>query len=788
MCRQITSLFLLLSVSTMAQRTISGVVKSEGNQESLPFADVIIKGTTIGTTTNVDGHFTLLNVTEDSLYLQIMYVGYMPAEIKIKIGKNDIKNLEIHLTSGLTLDEVVVSSKSYKVINASEGISTIQISPAQLSLLPNVGDVDIFRSLQLLPGVSGSNESSSGLYVRGGTPDQNLVLLDGMTVYNVDHFFGFFSAFNADAIKDVQLYKGAFPAKYGGRLSSVVDLTGKTGDPNNFHGNLGINLLNARAGIQVPLKKGSFTINGRRSYTDIIKSELYNNIFSVFSQTETLSDIEGLEVSTIEPDFYFYDLNSKLSYNPTKKDAIAFSFYSGADHLVEANDIRIERGENPTILIELDVNEKNNWGNKGYSGKWSRQWNSKWFSNLNLASSHYFSRYNQNTDLLVSLVERDTVVVDRKILSFEDNKIKDVTLRFDNEVQLSPQHKIEFGVLGSLASVDYKFTRNDTLTVLDIKQKAKYAEGYVSDNWKVNSRLSIYAGIRGTYYNLSDAVYWAPSFTFQYKATERIKLKGGISKHYQFVNRIVNENVTQGSRDFWLLADDDLVKVSNARHYILGVSYETDGYIFDVEAYRKNLSNLAEFSLRFQRNDIDPTRLFFSGNGYAEGIEFLLQKKRGAYTGWIAYTLARVRSLFTDFNNGFEFSALHDQRHEFKMVHSYEYLNWRLAATFIFGTGKPYTEPAGQYSIDLLDGETNNYISVGAKNASRLPAYHRLDLSAHYLHKVKRFDMDFGLSIFNFYDRKNIWYKQYDFSQKPPVTTEVKYLGLTPNLTLEIKF
>ncbi|MFT4566984.1 MAG: ferric enterobactin receptor [Saprospiraceae bacterium] len=772
----------------LGQRTISGVVKSSENQERLPFADIVIKGTNKGASTNVDGYFTLIGVPEDSFVLQVAYVGYSSIEIPIKVGKDDISNLDIVLSSGVLMDELVIKDRSFKVMNATEGLSTIQVSPAQLALLPNVGEVDIFRSLQLLPGISGSNESSSGLYVRGGTPDQNLVLLDGMTVYNVDHFFGFFSAFNADAIKDVQLYKGAFPAKYGGRLSSVVDLTGKTGDPNKFHGNLGLNLLNGRASVQIPLfKKGSLSINGRRSYTDIIKSGLYNNILGVFTQTETPPPIDGLEVTTIEPDFYFFDLNSKLSFNPTDKDVFALSFYNGADHLVEFNDIDLER-LNGALLIELGIDEKSDWGNQGFSGKWSRQWSPKWYSNLLVASSNYFSTYDRKVEVLATLVARDSVVADYNILAFEDNDVRDVTIRLDNELQLNAAHKLEFGAMATFAEVDYKFIRNDTSTILDIQQESTYAAGYVSDSWKPFSNLLIEAGIRGTYYDVSQKIYWAPRFSFQYNLNDRIKIKGGYGKHYQFINRIVNENVTEGSRDFWLLADDDLVKVSNAEHFIVGAAYETDDYIFDVEGYRKNLNNLAEFSLRFQRNDIDLDRLFFSGDGYAEGMEFLLQKKRGAYTGWVSYTIAKVRNTFSDLNNGFEFSALHDVRHEFKTVHSYEIEDWRIAATFVYASGKPFTEPSGQYSIELLDGQTNSYVSVGAKNASRLPAYHRLDISAHYLYKTGPFDIDFGLSIFNFYNRKNVWYREYNFTETPPVISEIQYLGMTPNLSVEIKF
>ncbi len=779
---------LLFTLSLTAQRNISGVVKGADNQERLPFADIIIKGTNTGTSTNVDGYFSLIGLPDTAMTLQVLYVGYSAIEVPIAAGTEDIKSLEIELSSGVILDEVVVSGKSYKVMNASEGISTIQISPAQLALLPNVGEVDIFRSLQLLPGVSGSNESSSGLYVRGGTPDQNLVLLDGMTVYNVDHFFGFFSAFNADAVKDVQLFKGAFPAKYGGRLSSVVDLTGKTGDPNKFHGSMGINLLNARASVQIPVfKKGSLSLSGRRSYTDLIQSELYNKIFGVFTQTENPPDIEGLEVNTIEPDFYFFDTNSKLSFSPTEKDVVALSFYSGADHLVESNDVSLPRFGG-AVLVNLDVDEMSDWGNKGLSGKWSRQWGAKLYSNMVVASSNYFSEYNRDLNIKARVVASDSLVLDRDVLTFEDNDVRDFTFRLDNEYQLNSKHKLEFGFLGTLAEVDYKFVRDDTLTILDLEQKAQYGAVYLSDTWNPTQKLAINAGLRATYYDLSEKIYWSPRFSFEYNLTDRIKLKGGYGKHYQFVNRIVNENVTEGSRDFWLLADDDLVKVSNAEHFVLGAAYETDGYIFDVEAYRKNLDNLAEFSLRFQRNDINLDELFFLGSGYAEGIEFLLQKKRGAYTGWMTYTLARVRNDFPGLNNGFEFSALHDQRHEFKTVHSYEWGNYRFAATFVFASGKPFTEPAGQYSIELLDGDTNNYISVGAKNGSRLPPYHRLDLSAHYLAKAGKFDVDIGISVFNLYNRRNVWYREYDFTEKPPVISEVRYLGMTPNISAEIKF
>ena len=779
---------LLMILPANGQRTISGVIKSEDNQERLPFADVVIKGTNTGASTNVDGYFAVLNAPTDSFRLQIAYVGYATKEILIEAGTEDITDFTIDLSTGVLLDELVISGRSYKVLNASEGISAIQISPKQLSLLPSIGEVDIFRSLQLLPGVSASNENSSGLFIRGGTPDQNLVLLDGVTVYNVDHFFGFFSAFNADAIKDVQLFKGAFPAKYGGRLSGVVDLTGKTGNPSEFHGNVGVNLLNARANLQIPLfDKGSLTISGRRSYTDLIQSQLFRDILGVFEQTETPPDVDGLQVNTTEPSVFFFDMNAKLSYNPTEKDVVALSFYNGADHLDNFNILNLER-LNGALQIDIDIEETTDFGNRGGSAKWSRQWSPKWYSNLLVASSRYFSQFDRNTDVVVTAVEDNREVANLQFVSVEDNEVKDLTLTFDNEVQLSAQHKLEFGALFTDADVDYEFVRDDTLTILDVEQEASYIAGYVSDTWKPFDRLSLQAGIRATHYDVTDEIYWSPRASFDLSLTDRISLKGGASRHFQFINRIINENVTEGSRDFWLLADDDLVKVSNADHYIIGASYETDDFILDVEAYRKDFDNLAEFSLRFQRNDIDLDQLFFTGSGFAEGTEILLQKKRGDYTGWVAYTLARIRNTFPGLNNGFEFAALHDVRHEFKTVHSYEIDNWRLSATFVYASGRPFTEPAGQFSIDLLDGSSTTFVNVGPRNGSRLPAYARLDVSAHLLHKSGPFEYDFGLSIFNVLNRTNIWFQQFNFTETPPVITEVNFLGLTPNFSVEVRF
>jgi len=775
---------------------LSGIVKEKGSGETLPNATIVLKYLKEGTNANADGYFTLFNVPSDTTTIEVSYVGYKTLTLKLNSNMK-LEPLLIELKEAtVELSEVIVSAYNYSIMNASEGISSARLSPKQLSLLPVVGEEDIFRSLQLLPGVSGTNESSSGLFVRGGTPDQNLVLLDGMTVYNVDHFFGFFSAFNTSAIKDVKLYKGGFPAKYGGRTSSVIELTGKTGDVNHLKGAFGMNLLSGNGHLEIPIKgKGSFLISVRRSYTDIVRSKLFTNIFDVFNQNnpeQAIANASNLDTREVIPDFYYYDVNSKLSFRPSLKDNLSLSLYNGQDYLDESRDftrlLNIPDGTTRNIIAQLD--DKTDWGNRGASFKWSRQWDPKFYSNFLIATSTYFSNFNRFFDLDVTIPEEDdSLVIDVNIKVLEDNKVNDRTFRLDNEWQPSKQHKIEFGAWFIKTKIDHDFILNDSITILARKQDANYGSVYFQEYWKPFEGLELSAGLRASYYELSDKYFLEPRASITYKLMKNIKLKGAYGKYYQFINRIINENVSEGSRDFWLLADGDLVNVSSSIHYIAGASFENDWLLFDVEVYHKDINDLSEFSMRFARNpDPDPGSLFFSGDGFAEGVDFLLQKKQGQYNGWLSYSVSRVRYTFPAFNDGVDFPALHDQTNEFKMVHSYAPGDWTFASTFVFGTGKPFTEPSAQYQIDLLDGRTQNYISVGPKNGSRLPAYHRLDLSANYNFKWGEADARLGISIFNAYGRKNIWYKEFDFSTKPFVITNITYLGFTPNLSMNIKF
>ncbi|MBT6998762.1 MAG: TonB-dependent receptor, partial [Prolixibacteraceae bacterium] len=371
----------------------------------------------------------------------------------------------------------------------------------------------------------------------------------------------------------------------------------------------------------------------------------------------------------------------------------------------------------------------------------------------------------------------------------ENNDVNELSLRLDNEWQISNNNKLGFGLNLSNTEVSYIFTRDDTLSILDRHETGMLATAYIQDNWKISDKLEINAGLRTNFYDVTKQFYVEPRFSFKYTLNDNLSFKGATGKYNQYVNRVINENVTEGSRDFWLIADNDLVGVQSSWHYIFGGSLENDDLLFDVEAYYKTLDGLSEFSLRYRRNDIELDQLFFQGDGVAKGVEFLLQKKQGEFTGWLTYTIAKVEHQFDGINEGNPFPALHDQTHEFKAIANWEpHKRWRFSSTWVYGSGKPYTAPESQYQIDLLDGRQFSYISVGPKNGERLPAYHRMDVAAHYLFKIGKIEMDAGFSIFNLYNRTNIWYREFDLQELPMVVNDVTYLGATPNISLNFKF
>lgn len=785
--------------------TLSGIIRDKVSGETLPFANIIVRGTTIGTSSNADGLFTLLHVPTDTSLLQIQYVGYENLDLYLT-PSTPTSNLQVKMyPASQSLQEVtVVSVKEDVLLAKKEDVSVVKLTPKMLEKMPSVGEKDVMRSLQLMPGVGSSNESSSGLYVRGGTPDQNLVLFDGFTVYYVDHLYGFFSAFNSNAIKDVQLYKGGFESTFGGRLSSVSEITGKDGNVNKFNMGADLSLLSVNGYMEIPLgKKVSSIFTYRRSY----KGFLYEKIFDKFNGSgeeeeaddETTSDGPpggfggpgGRQTQNTTASSFFYDFNGKVTFRPTDLDVISLSFYNGADEL--DNSMDSDLGNFGGGAFNQSATDITNYGNIGTSLRWSKKWTDKLYSNSTLSYSNYYSERDRSQDRTI-IQDEDTTTTKSGV--FENNDLRDLSLKSDFQYKLLNNLDIEAGVFGTQFSVDYSYAQSDTATVLSKSDSPYLAGAYLQAPLSiVNDRITMTPGIRSTYYDGTNQVYFEPRFSITGKATERITLKASIGKFYQYINQVTREDILSGGKDFWLMADGKSIPVGSAMHYIAGVSYDTKQYLFSVEGYYKTLNNLTEYSLRFNPSPtgVSYSENFYSGDGIAKGLEFLAQKKYGDLSGWVSYTLSKAENQFDVYGEDF-FPAYQDARHEFKIVGLYSYKRWNFSATWIYASGRPYTAPSGAYTITLLDGTEQDYYTVSDKNGLRLPAYHRADLSINYklLGGIKgdsrRKEIgSIGFSLFNLYNRTNVWYKQYTIEGGDILETNVNYLGITPNLSLTLK-
>lgn len=772
---------------------LTGKVIDQQSGEMLPFVNVTVKGTTLGTASNVDGFFNLLRVPTDTSSVVFSYMGYEPRVVRLRPDL-PVNNVIVELVQSATqLQNITITGQREQeaAMQSNERISLVKMNPAKLLTLPNIGERDIFRSFQLMPGVSAAHENSAGLYVRGGTPDQALVLYDGFTVYHVDHLFGFYSAFNYNALKDVQLYKGGFEAKFGGRMASVAEITGKEGNQKEFNIGGDISLLSANLFTEIPInKKLTLLAAGRRSY----RGPIYNKIFASFTESSSPPQQAGPGPGGRfnRPDFaqtvqsYFYDLNSKLTYRPNERDLFSWSVYNGTDEMDNSRDISRPSFGGGTGF-NSSTTDITRWGNTGTSVKWSRRWSDVFYGNTLVSYSRYFNVRDRSSSSVVTNESDEEQTI--KTGTLEDNYLNDFSLKSDYEWKRSPKDVLEFGTQITFNDVRYKYAQTDTSTVIDKHDRGGTYTFYAQDRVRLSEKLLLVPGIRANYYSITGKPYVEPRLSSNYQLTKNVTLKAAMGRYYQFTRRVLREDVLQGSREFWTMSDGSRLPVSYADHFIVGMSYENSDYLFDVEAYRKDLHGLSEYSLRFTPSfgSVSYEESFYTGSGQTNGIDFLLQKKAGHFNGWIGYTLSRTVNTFPIYQEK-PYLASQNVSHEFKTVNIYKKGNWDFSITWIFASGKPYTAPTGLYDVNLLDGKTNRFYSVTAKNALRLPDYHRMDVAITYHWPNRAGSLNsVGLSFFNVYNRQNVWYREFTVSYLDLVQTDIHYMGFTPNLTVSLK-
>lgn len=773
----VTALFLIafcIYLPGQDRHTISGFVREQTSGESLIGVNIWAPASRSGTITNTYGFYSLTLPGADSVDLIFSYVGYTPRALRINLEKDTELNIE--LSPGLVLGEVTINAERQEKQSESVKMSTVKLQPAQVKNVPSLlGEKDVLKVLQLMPGVQKGSEGNSGIYVRGGGPDQNLIILDDAIVYNASHLFGFFSLFNGDALKSVELTKGGFPARFGGRLSSVLEMNMKDGNREKWEGEGGIGLISSRLTIEGPLKKGksSIILSGRRTYADLVLKPF------IISMT---GENTG---------YYFYDFNAKVNYDLGKKDRIYLSGYFGKDRFYLRNK-----------SDEYVENVGFRWGNSTGTFRWNHLFNNKLFANTSLIYSSYeFGIYDQYK-----------FVPENKDYKAEYySGIRDLSVKYDLDFIHSTKHWVKGGLLMIFhrfkphAFIELDIPGN--INIRDVNVLEGIESGlYAEDTWQPLESLKINGGLRFSHFLAKGNQYHflEPRISAAWRPVNDFAIKGSYASMNQYIHMISGTGISLPT-DLWV-PTTDRIRPQQSRQVAIGIAKDArePELSISLEGYYKTMDNVIgykEGASFLQLNDaesgisVDWEDNVTAGRSWSYGAELLVQKKAGKFTGWIGYTLSWTQMQFDSLNFGRKFWARYDRRHDVSVVGTFR-LNDRItfSGTWVYGMGNAVTLPVSEYVAtehDLSEGvqwyQMRNYMRTVSdypeKNNFRMRSYHRLDAGIQFHKKKKWGERIWEISAYNAYNRKNPFYyypeTEYDETTKTSYG-KIKQVSLFP--------
>jgi hypothetical protein len=762
----------ILALSMQAQKrfTISGYVEDLGSRERLIGVNVSAGGTRSGTTTNNFGFFSL-SLPEGSYSITFSYLGYDSQSFQWQANRDTV--ITIRLKEYITvLSEAVVTAEI--PLSEQSQMSAIDINMKQVKIIPALfGEVDLIRVIQLLPGVQSGNEGSTGLYVRGGGPDQNLILLDGVPLYNVSHLFGFFSVFNADAIKSTTLIKGGFPARFGGRLSSVIDITMKDGDMQQYRGDFSIGLVASKLTFEGPIikDKTSFMVSGRRTYIDALAQPLI-----------------ALAEPGTRAGYYFGDLNLKVNHKFSEKDRLFISYFDNIDKFY----FRF-RDQGPFTNDQFGANLQ--WGNRAGALRWNHLFNPRLF--VNVAAT--YTRYQ------LSIEVEEKIGNDLFKLRLASN-IEDYGLKSDWEFFPNPNNHVRFGSnivkhffrpAGLSLTEQTSDQSTDSLINLAPVMESWDLQFYVENDHKISDRIRANYGLHYNYYRFKQTNYHSlqPRISARYGLNNRSAIKASFARMQQYLHLLSSNNGIGLPSDLWVPATDivpPMLADQIAAGYVIN---STDNvWEFSIEAYYKKMTGLIEFSSGssfFTPNDWQ-RRVELDGQGWAYGTELFLQKKAGKNMGWIGYTLSWNNRQFENLNNGNPYPYRFDRRHDISIVYTRQVAkNFDISATWVFGTGLATNIPIFTYNSlgDMRGFFAGDAVThYGDLNSFRFRPYHRGDISMNFNKEYKRYTSTWNFSIYNIYNRQNPFFLFRDTENGQPVLKQVSLFPVIPSISYRIKF
>ncbi len=778
-------LLILLSVyvsgHAQQRKVLSGFVKDKSSKELLIGATVAIPKYKTGTVSNAYGFYSI-SLPADTFEVIISYVGFAPKAYRIDLRTDT--ELMIELDEAKSLKEVVIQADKQTMRLAEQTrMSVIEIPISQIKDIPALlGEKDVLKVIQLLPGVQKPSEGNSGIYVRGGGPDQNLIILDEANVYNAFHLFGFFSLFNGDALKSVELTKGGFPARYGGRLSSVIDMSMKEGDKQKYRGEAGIGILSSRFVFEGPIvkNKASFLVSARRTYFDIL--------------TRPFMPSEG------NGGYYFYDVNAKTNWEINSKNRLFASGYFGKDKFgfsSKQNNASLEGGLN--------------WGNATGTLRWNHLYNNRTFSNTSFIFSDYRFGIYQLASFDGSKFE----------LNYQSG-IRDWSIKHDIEFRPNPNHLIKAGIqliyhqfTPSAYVLKDQFSGQDSSSEISIGSCENAI--YVEDELKIGTRIRVNPGMRLSHFSAKSKNYFnlEPRLSTSYNIKSDLAVKGSFALMNQYIHLLSNTGVGLPT-DLWVPSSDNL-KPQQSWQVAAGVAKDflDQNFSLTIEGYYKGMSNIISYKEGASFLEADGSassndpysyeKNITSGNGTSNGVEVLLQRKIGKLTGWIGYTLSWTKWQFDELNFGKPFFARYDRRHDISVVGIYKVKEQQdkkngitLSATWVYGTGNAITLPIAEYNapIHSPSGRINMFGDMGstatvytARNDFRMASYHRMDFGLQITKKLDWYIRTFELSVYNVYNRMNPYFYYTSTDSKGNVNLkQITLFPIIPSISWNIKF
>jgi len=735
----------------LAGATLNGYVVDAETKETLISATVAVTGTRLGAATNKSGYFSIKGIPAGRHTVVVTYLGYQRLEREVTVRDGESQKLTFELVPSSTTTREVTVRADREIEKREITVSRVNIPVAELQQLRIGGEADLFRSLQFLPGVLTSSQISSGLYIRGGSPDQNLVLIDGSTIYNPSHLFGFFSTFNPDAVKDVELIKGGYPAEYGGRLSAVLNVTQKDGNREKLEGIASAGLISSRLSLQGPVGNGSWFIGGRRTYLDLIMGLIPEDPENPL------------------PNFWFYDANAKITQDITDNDRVFLSGFVSRDRLkLDGSGLEVEMG----------------MGNQTGSLRWTHIFGDDLFTTANITASRYETYFKGDQAGFEFGVENSITDYSAKA-AIEWFATEDFTAKAGAEVtKFGFEYLQNFSGRSDSSAGESDERRGGRM---ELKVPDWVWAGYGQLNYQISPLLSLQAGVHANYLDLRDIWTIDPRFAARLQVQPELAVKAAWGVYHQYLRLATLPDFS--FFDTWLPTDSTVVP-SRSVHYVLGFESEPfEGYEANIDLYYKTLEDISELN-QFATQADRVNEVFFSGDGTAYGAELFVQKKTGDLTGWVGYALGWVNATFDSINGGRQFRPKYDRRHDLKIVGNYR-LNerWEIGASFTFQSGQSYTGVSSRFRTSLPGQSTGADVTVPAdRYGLRLPPSHQLNVNVNYNTTLFDLPMRLLLDVYNVYSRRDIWFRYYDTKKEVTEVTDVRLLPIIPTVSIEVKF